>query len=97
MRILKNEVKKFYYHQKVNLNIYPNKIATVFYTGGCNFQCKTCFHPEYVFIKQNMQEIKEEENERELTGNKEEEYLLLKENEEKVSLERTPCSLFPCF
>lgn len=52
---------KFYYHQKVNLNIYPNKIATVFYTGGCNFQCKTCFHPEYVFIRQNMQEIKEED------------------------------------
>ena len=49
---------KFYYHHKVNLNIYPNKIATVFYTGGCNFQCKTCFHPEYVFIRQNMQEIK---------------------------------------
>ena len=44
-------------------------------------------HRAFLFNIEGNENVKEEENERELTGNKEEEYLLLNENEEKVSLE----------
>ncbi|MDD7280726.1 MAG: anaerobic ribonucleoside-triphosphate reductase activating protein [Erysipelotrichaceae bacterium] len=52
---------KFYAHQKVNLNMYPNQIATIFYTGGCNFKCKYCQNPELVFLKQNICQLEEEQ------------------------------------
>lgn len=64
------ESVKFYRHQKVNLNMFPNHISTVFYTGGCNFQCKHCPNPDLVFIKQNMREIPMEDIETFLTKRK---------------------------
>ena len=56
-----NKDVKFYAQQKVNLNIYPDTIATVLYTGGCNFQCKYCSHKDLVFLKQDRKELSNED------------------------------------
>ena len=46
-------------HQKTSFIDYPNKISTVFFTGGCNFRCPYC-HNSHV-VKGEGQSINEEE------------------------------------
>lgn len=38
----------FYGHQKSSFIDYPNKIATVLFTGGCNFRCPYCHNSQIV-------------------------------------------------
>lgn len=39
--------------QKVSLIDYPDKICSIIFTMGCNFQCKFCYNPELVLTKKN--------------------------------------------
>jgi pyruvate formate lyase activating enzyme len=45
--------------QKVSYIEYPGKIATVLFTGGCNFRCPYCHNPELVFLKGSLPQIHE--------------------------------------
>ena len=54
------ELIQFYKHQKINMDVYPNHISTVFYTGGCNFQCPHCQKRELVFLQENQSFIPKE-------------------------------------
>jgi len=45
-------------HQKSSFIDYPNKIATVFFTGGCNFRCGYCHNSTLV---RNEDEVINEE------------------------------------
>lgn len=43
--------------QKVSYIEYPGKIATVLFTGGCNFRCPYCHNPELVFLEESLPQI----------------------------------------
>ena len=38
----------FYGFQKTTLIDYPGAIASLVFTGGCNFRCPYCYNPELV-------------------------------------------------
>ena len=38
----------FYGFQKTTLIDYPGAIASLIFTGGCNFRCPYCYNPELV-------------------------------------------------
>lgn len=38
-------------HQKSSFIDYPDKISTVFFTGGCNFRCSYCHNSDLVYNK----------------------------------------------
>lgn len=46
-------------HQKTSFIDYPDKLSTVFFTGGCNFRCPYCHNRDLVYNIGNM--ITEEE------------------------------------
>lgn len=48
---------QFYEHQKVSLVEYPDHVATILCTAGCNFQCSYCQRKDLVFLKQDKIEI----------------------------------------
>ncbi|MDK2897460.1 MAG: pyruvate formate lyase activating enzyme [Candidatus Atribacteria bacterium] len=45
--------------QKVSYIEYPGKIATVLFTGGCNFRCPYCHNPELVETPDQLPPIEE--------------------------------------
>lgn len=47
----------FYQWQKVSLDAYPDQVATVLSTGGCNFRCPACVKSDLVFLQESTQEI----------------------------------------
>ena len=45
--------------QKTSLIDYPNKIAAIVFTQGCNFKCGYCHNPELIEVKESGYKIKE--------------------------------------
>jgi len=52
---------KFKGWQKVSLIDFPGRIATIVFTGGCNFRCPYCHNPELVIGWEKLPDIDEEE------------------------------------
>lgn len=48
-------------HQKTTLLDYPGKIATIFFTPGCNFRCGFCHNKDLVLDSPDLPQITEEE------------------------------------
>ncbi|HSV31002.1 MAG TPA: anaerobic ribonucleoside-triphosphate reductase activating protein [Atribacteraceae bacterium] len=49
----------FYGWQKVSLIEYPGHIATVLFTGGCNFRCPYCHNPSFAFLSPGLPPLPE--------------------------------------
>ncbi|MBQ0064746.1 MAG: anaerobic ribonucleoside-triphosphate reductase activating protein [Firmicutes bacterium] len=47
--------------KKMSLSAYEGKISSILYTGGCNFRCPMCTKKKYVFLKDEIDELKNEE------------------------------------
>ncbi len=47
--------------QKTSFIDYPDKIASVFFFGGCNFRCAFCHNPDLVLQPKNLPEISDGE------------------------------------
>ncbi|MCX8158384.1 MAG: anaerobic ribonucleoside-triphosphate reductase activating protein [Candidatus Diapherotrites archaeon] len=47
--------------QKITLIDYPNKIASEFFVGGCNFRCPFCQNKDLVLYPEKLKTIREDE------------------------------------
>ena len=47
--------------QKTTLLDYPNHLATILFTGGCNFHCSYCHNAELISPSSNMPQISQHE------------------------------------
>ena len=43
--------------QKTSLIEYPGKVASVLFTGGCNFRCPYCYNPELVLRPESLPDL----------------------------------------
>jgi len=48
--------------EKVSLIDYPNKLAAVVFTQGCNFRCPFCYNPSLINIQKSSENIISEED-----------------------------------
>lgn len=47
--------------KKMSLSAYEGNISSVLYSGGCNFRCPMCTKKRFIFLKNDNEEIKNEE------------------------------------
>ena len=61
IQILQVNLMKIYGLQKLSLLDYPDKMAAIIFTGGCNFLCPFCHNRDLVMEINNLKEISQKE------------------------------------